>query len=713
MGSTTNFPRLYARTQRFTLGTPRAFTVAPDGSRVVFLRSRSGEDRTGCLYAMDPTTGAERLLADPDVLLSGAEELPAAERALRERRREQGAGVVGYATDDAVTVAAFTLSGRLFVTDLLGGTTRELPVRGPVVDPRPDPTGQRVAYVAGGALRVVDITVETTGADQSEMDRILAEPDGENAAEVTWGLAEFVAAEEMERTRGFWWAPDGQHLLVTRVDNSPVQRWFLADPADPAAEPGALRYPSAGTANAAVRVFVVDLGGSRTEVDTEQFEYLAAAHWSAGGPPLLAVQSRDQRTVRILAVDPLVGATRLVAQDTDPHWVHLVPGTPAFTPDGRLVRVVARNGAYRLLVGDRELTDAPVQVRAVLDVTDRDVLVSGWDADPTSLHVFRVGAEAVERASDGPGVHSAARGGAVTVLSSAGMDHSGQRVRVLVEGGTEQAVTSHALTPPLTPNVTLLTVGAHRLPVALLLPTGYQPGSGPLPVLLDPYGGPHAQRVVAARDAYLVSQWFADQGFAVLVADGRGMAGRGPDWDRMVATGFGTAVADQVEALHAVAAQRPELDLTRVGIRGWSFGGYLAARAVLDRPDVFHAAVAGAPVTDWRLYTTHYTERYLGDPAVRGADYDADSLLATAPTLSRPLMLVHGLADDNVVSAHTLRLSTALLAAGRPHTVLPLTGTSHMTTQQAVTENLLVLQRDFLVRALARSETTPESNTGS
>ncbi len=168
-----------------------------------------------------------------------------------------------------------------------------------------------------------------------------------------------------------------------------------------------------------------------------------------------------------------------------------------------------------------------------------------------------------------------------------------------------------------------------------------------------------------------------------------------------------------MEALHAVAAQRPELDLTRVGIRGWSFGGYLAARAVLDRPDVFHAAVAGAPVTDWRLYTTHYTERYLGDPAVRGADYDADSLLATAPTLSRPLMLVHGLADDNVVSAHTLRLSTALLAAGRPHTVLPLTGTSHMTTQQAVTENLLVLQRDFLVRALARSETTPESNTGS
>ncbi|HEY9474150.1 MAG TPA: DPP IV N-terminal domain-containing protein, partial [Mycobacteriales bacterium] len=455
MGSATNFPRQYARTQRFTLGTPRAFTVAPDGSRVVFLRSRSGDDRTGCLYEIDPTTGAERLLADPDLLLSGGEELPAAERALRERRREQGAGVVGYATDRAVRVVAFALSGRLFVTNLVGGVTRELPVRGPVVDPRPDPTGRRVAYVAGGALRVVDIptddnrglggAAQDTGG-QDARDRILAEPDGDDAAEVTWGLAEFVAAEEMGRTRGFWWSPDGQHLLVTRVDNSPVQRWFLADPADPAAEPGVLRYPSAGTVNAAVTAFVVGMDGSRVEVDTEDFEYLAAAHWSAGGPPLLAVQSRDQRTVRILAVDPLVGATRLVAQDTDPHWVHLVPGTPAFTSDGRLVRVVARDGAYRLVVGDRKLTDAPVQVREVLDVGEHDVLVSGWDSDPTCLHVFRVGPDGVERVSDGPGVHTAARGGGVTVLGSAGMDRSGQQVRVLVEGRTERLVTSHAHT---------------------------------------------------------------------------------------------------------------------------------------------------------------------------------------------------------------------------------------------------------------------------
>jgi dipeptidyl-peptidase-4 len=164
----------------------------------------------------------------------------------------------------------------------------------------------------------------------------------------------------------------------------------------------------------------------------------------------------------------------------------------------------------------------------------------------------------------------------------------------------------------------------------------------------------------------------------------------------------GPVLDDQVDALHAVAETHPGvLDLGRVGIRGWSFGGYLAALAVLDRPDVFHAAVAGAPVTEWRLYDTHYTERYLGDPNLDRAPYDRTSLLARAASLSRPLLLVHGLADDNVVAAHTLQLSRALLEAGRPHQVLPLSGVTHMTPQEQVAENLLLLQLDFLRTALA------------
>jgi len=165
------------------------------------------------------------------------------------------------------------------------------------------------------------------------------------------------------------------------------------------------------------------------------------------------------------------------------------------------------------------------------------------------------------------------------------------------------------------------------------------------------------------------------------------------------------ALEDQADALAAVAdlcatEQLADLDLTKVAIRGWSFGGFLSALAVLRRPDVFHAGIAGAPVTEWRLYDTHYTERYLGDPNTHPEVYDRSSLLADAAKLTRPLMIIHGLADDNVAVAHTLRLSSALLEAGRQHSVLPLTGVTHMATQDEVAENLLLLQVDFLRKAL-------------
>ncbi|WP_137814968.1 S9 family peptidase [Gandjariella thermophila] len=693
MAIETSFPRQYARTQRFTLGAPRSFTVAPDGSRVVFLRSAGGTDRQTRLWSLDTATGEETCVADPGALLAGdGEDLPPEERAMRERRREGAGGIVGYATDNDVRVAAFTLSGRLFVADLLGGEVRALGTVTAAVDPRPDPTGSRVAYAAGGALRVIDV--------DGHADRPLVEPEHPDSS---WGVAEFIAAEEMGRSRGFWWSQDGTRLLVTRVDEGPVRRWHIADPANPDAAPTSVAYPVAGTGNAVVRLAVVGLDGNWLDVtwDDAAFPYLADVHWSSGGAPLVTVQSRNQRTLRVLAVDPDTGATTLLAEDTDPHWVELVPGAPVWTPDGRLVRVVARDGAYRLLVGGEDWTGDGVQVRAVLDVSEHDVLVTASTGDPTEVRVLRVARGGATEVSDVDGVHTARRGGPVTVLSSSGMDWFGTRNRVLRDGEVVAEIASHAERPVVEPNVTLLTAGERWLRCALLLPTGYRPESGPLPVLLDPYGGPHAQRVLRARNAYLTSQWLADQGFAVLVADGRGTPGRGPDWDRAVAFDFaGATLEDQVDALHAVAAKHPELDTSRVAIRGWSYGGYLAALAVLRRPDVFHAAIAGAPVTDWRLYDTHYTERYLGHPDERPDVYDANSLLGDAAKLEQPLLLIHGLADDNVVAAHTLRLSAALLAAGRPHTVLPLSGVTHMTPQEQVAENLLLIQVNFLRGAL-------------
>ncbi len=703
------FPRQHARTQRFTLGAPRNFCPSPDGERVTFLRSPSGTNRTNLLWLLDTTTGEERVAADPRTLLAGAEEeLSPEEQARRERSREGSAGIVGYAVDRAVELAAFPLSGRLFISELRAGSTRELPVPGPVVDPRPSPDGRMVAYVAQGALRVVH-------ADGTA-DRALAEP---RDPRHTWGLAEFIAAEEMSRHRGFWWSPDSDRLLAAHVDESPVRRWWIADPAHPANSPAEVGYPAAGTPNARVSLALLDLDGSRTEVawDQDRYPYLARVHWSASGAPLLLAQSRDQRSQVYLSVDPATGRTTPLLRETDPVWLELFPGSPAWSPDGELVRIADEGDARVLMVGDRALTDARLHVGAVLDVAEDGILVTAStgaeaDAQPEAgaeelgeVHVYRVTDSAVERLSLAPGVHSAVRGGPLTVMSSSCLDAPGAKVRVLREGKEVARIGSFAESPLLTARPTLLAAAERRIPAAVLLPTGYQASDGPLPVLMDPYGGPHGQRVVAAHNAHLTSQWFADQGFAVIVADGRGTPGRSPAWEKSIAGDFaGATLDDQVDALRALAADHP-LDLGRVAIRGWSYGGYLAALAVLRRPEVFHAAVAGAPVTDWRLYDTHYTERYLGDPAESGNVYDANSLVTEAglslpAERVRPLMIIHGLADDNVVAAHTLRLSSALLAAGRPHEVLPLSGVTHMTPQEQVAENLLLLQVDFLKKSL-------------
>ncbi|WP_030929337.1 S9 family peptidase [Streptomyces sp. NRRL S-646] len=710
-----SFPRRHARTQRFTLGAPRAFTVAPDGSRVVFLRSTSGTDRASSLWVLDVRDSGERVAADPRALLGGgSEELPPEERARRERSREGGAGIVGYATDAAVELVSFALSGRLFTAELRAGTARELPTPGPVIDPRPSPDGRHVAYVAQGALRVV-------GAEGKD-ERALAEPESAN---VTYGLAEFIAAEEMQRLRGFWWSPDSDRLLVARVDDTPVRRWWISDPAQPEREPQHVAYPAAGTDNADVRLFVIGLDGARTEVvwDRVRYPYLAHVHWSEAGTPLLLVQARDQRSQLFLAVTPQTGATRLVHADEDQVWLDLFPGVPCWSPSGQLVRIVDEGGARVLAVGERPLTGPQLHVRAVLDVSDDNVLIAasaGEEAEAPEtgeVHVYRVNELGLERVSQEPGVHSAVRSGGVTVLVSAALDRPGARVRVLRDGdrremgvppaggwGNAATIASHAEDPGMTPRVTLTEGGARRIPCAVLLPRDHD-GETPLPVLMDPYGGPHGQRVVAAHNPHLTSQWFADQGFAVVVADGRGTPGRSPAWEKAVRDDLaGATVEDQVDALQALAARFP-LDLTRVGIRGWSFGGYLAALAVLRRPDVFHAAVVGAPVTDLRLYDTHYQERYLGHPDEQPEVYRRNSLIDDAGLVDaaephRPMMIIHGFADDNVVVAHSLRLSSALLAAGRPHEVLPLSGVTHMTPQESVAENLLRLQLDFLKRSL-------------
>jgi dipeptidyl-peptidase-4 len=248
-----SFPRQQARTRGFRLGVPRAFQVSPDGARITFLRSKAGDDPVTCLWEADAATGRERLIADPAALGADEENLPPEERARRERVRETSGGIVAYACDKACTVAVFALSGQVYAVALGGmgaadpGTgPRLLPTLTPALDPRPDPAGKRVAYVHEGTMRVI-------GLDTGD-DLVAAAEEG-----VTLGLAEFIAAEEMGRSRGYWWSPDGRQLLVARVDEAPVERWHIADPANPGKAPAEVGYPAAGTANADVSLYVVSL----------------------------------------------------------------------------------------------------------------------------------------------------------------------------------------------------------------------------------------------------------------------------------------------------------------------------------------------------------------------------------------------------------------------------------------------------------------------
>jgi dipeptidyl-peptidase-4 len=697
-----DYPELAARTRRFSYGAPRGVSVAGDGSRVIFLRSGGPEDPADRLYVFDVASGTERLVADPATLLADANDLPPEERALRERLRLSASGIGSYAIDPAGTVAAFALAGQLFRADLVTGSVTEVPTAGPVIDPRPDPSGTRIAYVTGGALRVTD------------PDALIAGEEG-----IVWGLADFIGAEEFHRYRGYWWAPDGRSILAARVDEARVPKWTLHDPAAPDVPPRTVAYPHAGAANAEVTLHLLDLDGGWVDVhwDRETYPYLVSVAWTELGGPLITVLRRLQQHGLVLAIDPRTGETQVHAELADPRWVEPIPGTPAYLGDGRvLVGGELAHDGYdaRCLFADGSLLTPPSLYvhRVVTRLRDGDLLIEASENEPSEQHLFRVtthpGAPVVDakRITTGSGLHLGAGGGDTIVVGALSLDHAGSVWTVYRAGAKVAELTNLAATPPYQPRPLLERVTDRRLPTGVLYPRQHVAGRK-LPVLVDIYGGPGRQEVIAARTSHwLERQWWADAGYAVVVVDNRGTPGVSPSFEKVIHRRMADVVlADQVDALHALAEKHPDLDLTRVAMRGWSFGGWLSGLAVLRRPDVYHAAVIGAPVTDWALYDTAYTERYLGLPSDGSEVYAHHSLIEMAaepparPAEARPMLLIHGMVDDNVVAAHTLRLSAALLRSGRPHSVIPLPGATHMAAG-GIGERLLRLELDFVRTSL-------------
>ena len=698
---TETFPRQKAVTRNFQLGAPRGFSLTQDGKLVTFLRSDHGRDAANSLWVYDIGANIERKVVDPRTLLSSeAEDLPDAERARRERMRETTAGVTSYSSSASGYLMVFALSGQLFVTDLQtpSATTTKLDVTGPIIAPQISPDGSHVAWSTGMNLHVCAID----GSDE----RVLTTNNHEH---VSWGLADFIGSEELGRMAGFWWAPTSDSLIVQRVDESKVNTWWISDPTTPQKAPREQRYPAAGTTNAAVELHRITLSGSTTQLiwDTEAYEYLVSVRWQEDRPALVTVASRDQKDFVTFGVtDDQLTPVHKIHND---QFLEVIPGQPRWIGESLLtVEDNYETDTRQIFVDGKELSPQGTQVMSIISADDKGVTAvttsNALDRQVTDFS-FAGGVSHVSH----DGVASATSStrdelGALRIIVQSKLSDHSRTFSLVRDNVVIHEFDSFAETPRIDIRVNTIQTGEHNVNTAVIFPTDHVMGSQKLPVMMRPYGGPHGAQVLNAALIYAEDQWFADQGYVVVIADNRGTPGRGPKWDHAIYHDFVTPVLDdQVAALQAVAAHYPDdVDASRVAITGWSFGGYLAALAVMERPDVFHVAVAGAPVTEWKWYDTAYTERYLGHPETNADVYHASSLLPRASELQRPLMLVHGLADDNVVSSHSLGLSGELLAHRKPHTVLPLSGVSHMTPQEVVAENLMLLTLDFFDQHLKR-----------
>jgi dipeptidyl-peptidase 4 len=707
-----NFLRELAETRNYALGRPTRIKLSPDGKTVLFLRSPPRQPNLA-IYEMDVATGQTKELVTPAQLLGGAEEkLSVAEKARRERMRIVDRGFVSYDLSEDGQRLLFPLSGKLYVYERATGKVRTLGGGDPpVLDPRFSPDGRQVAYVRANDLYVADVA--------SGKERRLTRGGTDL---LTHGVAEFIAQEEMGRFEGYFWSPDSRALAYTEVDQSGLEKFVIADPTHPEQPASTFPYPRPGQGNAKVRLGIMPAAGGRTvwvRWDAEKYPYLARVLWKEKQAPLsILVQTRDQREQALLAVDPRTGATRPLWVDKDDAWVELDEDLPRWLPDGSGFLVVSERSGRRELElhkpdGSLERVvfsgaDGFHELAEVSDDSSRAYVLS---AQPTSTRLWQVGlrkpgAVPLTDDRDEHAVVFARRAPVYVDIRTAPGGYPTATVSRQEQGQGERWVKGAVLpsvaeTAPFKTTVQLTSVdtGGRRFHAAVVRPRAFQKGKR-YPVVVSVYGGPSALTVRADERAYLLAQWMADHGVVVVSIDNRGTPRRDRAWSRAIKGDFGQVpLDDQVAALKALGARLPELDLGRVGIYGWSYGGFMSALAVMRRPDVFKVAVAGAPVVDWRDYDTHYTERYLDLPQANPKGYEASNLLTYAAKLDRPLLLIHGTTDDNVYFFHSLKLAAALFRAGRRFEFLPLTVT-HQVPDPVVREQLWSRIVEFLLRGL-------------
>ncbi len=688
---------------------PRMLKLSPDGRLATLLRNRTEDRDRFDLWAVDTASGEARMLVDSLKLGSGAE-LSEEEKMRRERARIAGTkGIVAYQWAPDGTRLLVPLDGDLFLASLDGNVRRLTETSATELDAQVSETGRYVSFVRDQNLHVLD-----TGSGQA---RALTSDGG---GTLSWGVAEFVAQEEMDRHKGHWWSPDDRYLAVARVDESPVKVVTRAAIGADATRTFEQRYPVAGSANARVDLYVMQPdGGTPVKVDLggDPDIYLARVEWAADGKSLLVQrQSRDQKRLDLLRADPVTGRTTAVLSESSPTWINLHNNLRPLR-DGSLLWSSERSGfshLYHWRNGRlRQLTRGDWEVNEIegVDQQARRVYFTGTVDHPDEQHLYWVSYDRPGRPVrvTEPGWYNLAdmdEAGSRMLVTRSSTTHPTQVYLADAAGKRIAWIEENRLGPghPYAPYLdshatpvfgTLPAADGTPIPYKMLSPPR-EPGKR-YPVFVQVYAGPSGGQTLR-NWPNPIQQYLVDQGWIVFSVDGRGTPRRGRAFaDELYLKLGGVEVADQLAGLEWLKKQ-PFVDRNRVAVYGWSYGGYMVLKLLEAAPGAYAAGIAGAPVTRWELYDTHYTERYLGNPAKDPKPYEAANVIADAGKIADPLLLVHGMADDNVVFENSTALIAELQAKGTPFDLMVYPGATHAVSGEARQTHLWRTITKFLER---------------
>ena len=685
--------------------------ISPDRSRITYLQGHPKDKDRLDLWEYDIREGRARILVDSSTLASAGQTLSDEELSRRERQRTAAlSGILEYSFAPSSRALLFPLDGNLYYCDL----TRL--ARAPVVeinhhlassasDATISPCGHYVAFVRDQNLYVHDIAKNQAKALTTD-----------GGGPIKNGMAEFVAQEEMDRTTGYWWAPDDRHIAFARVDETSVkltQRFEIA--ADNVAT-FAQRYPAAGGCNVLVRLGVTDVQGRAVrwiDLGDNTDIYLARVNWLPDGKTLaIQRESRDQRRLDLLFADIETGQSRVVLTETSATWIELHDEISFLKKSKEFIWASSRDGFRHLYLYDyaghplRQLTAGnwtidDFRARAIkgIDENRRWVYFTATANSPTERQLYRASLDTqdpykFERISQADGLHSITMSSDTTFYVD-DFTSSTQPPQVSLRAADGQLMAhllenrldaQHPDAPYLAENSvpefgTFRAADRQTLHYRLFKPLHFDPAKR-YPAIVDVYGGPGVQRVLNSWTGGSFTQILTRAGYLVFQLDNRGSAFRGTVFQAPIHGKLGDVeVADQLQGAHWLASQA-FVDPARIGVWGWSYGGYMTLMLMFKAPEVFRAGVAGAPVTDWSLYDTHYTERYLDRPADNAAGYAASSVLPYAKDLKGRLLVMHGMADDNVLFLHSTKLFRKLQDLGKPFEVMVYPGAKHGLTRQ-------------------------------